>query len=278
LQNQIKLYFFKSEILTNFETSGQIIIRKQKNQFKINFKNECVTILIDMKEINERLLLYFQNFSESIHPIDFAINLIIATILSFALSEFYIQFANVNANRRKFASNFVPLALTTMMVMIIVKSSLALSLGLVGALSIVRFRAAIKDPEELTYLFLVIGIGLCTGANQPFLAVLLMLFLFIFLYVHKLTRGKSFVKQEDLVYLNISTDINDLNVIILILENNSVSYDLKRMDAQSDRSGLDLSFTCKCKTIQEISNLKESLLKISDHTKISIIEKPDLIF
>lgn len=231
-----------------------------------------------MKELNERLVLYFQNFSESIHPIDFAINLVIATILSLFLAEFYVQFANVNSNRRKFASNFVPLALTTMMVMIIVKSSLALSLGLVGALSIVRFRAAIKDPEELTYLFLVIGIGLCTGANQPFLAVILMLFLFVFLYIHKLIKGKSFVKREDLIYLNISTDINELKIITDILDKYLLSYDLKRMDAQSDKTGLELSFNCKCKSITEISNLKEALLKISEQTKISVIEKPDLVY
>ena len=43
---------------------------------------------------------------------------------------------------------------------------MALSLGLVGALSIVRFRAAIKDPEELVYLFLVIATGLGCGAGQ----------------------------------------------------------------------------------------------------------------
>ena len=48
----------------------------------------------------------------------------------------------------------------------IVKNSIALSLGLVGALSIVRFRAAIKEPEELTYLFLVIATGLGTGSGQ----------------------------------------------------------------------------------------------------------------
>ena len=48
----------------------------------------------------------------------------------------------------------------------VVKSSLALSLGLVGALSIVRFRAAIKDPEELVYLFFCIAIGLTLGADR----------------------------------------------------------------------------------------------------------------
>ena len=53
-----------------------------------------------------------------------------------------------------------------MIIITIVKSSLALSLGLVGALSIVRFRTAIKDPEELSFLFISIAIGLGMGANQ----------------------------------------------------------------------------------------------------------------
>ncbi|MEL0309828.1 MAG: DUF4956 domain-containing protein, partial [Gammaproteobacteria bacterium] len=65
-------------------------------------------------------------------------------------------------------------SVTTCTVIIIVKYSLALSLGLVGALSIVRFRAAIKEPEELVYLFLVIALGLSFGANQFFIGLILL--------------------------------------------------------------------------------------------------------
>ena len=58
------------------------------------------------------------------------------------------------------------ICLTTILVISVVKSSLALSLGLVGALSIVRFRTPIKEPEELAYIFLAIAIGLALGADQ----------------------------------------------------------------------------------------------------------------
>jgi hypothetical protein len=51
------------------------------------------------------------------------------------------------------------------LIITIVKSSLALSLGLVGALSIVRFRTPVKEPEELAYLFMAIAIGLGMGAD-----------------------------------------------------------------------------------------------------------------
>lgn len=66
---------------------------------------------------------------------------------------------------------FPLLILATAVIISVIKSSLALSLGLVGALSIVRFRAAIKEPEELVHLFICIGIGICLGAEQLALAL-----------------------------------------------------------------------------------------------------------
>ena len=77
------------------------------------------------------------------------------------------------ADAGSFTRVFPLLTIVTTAVIAVVKSSLALSLGLVGALSIVRFRAAIKDPEELVYLFLCIALGLSLGAEQPLLAIAL---------------------------------------------------------------------------------------------------------
>jgi hypothetical protein len=230
-----------------------------------------------MNELYERFRIYFQNFSDSIHPIDFVVNLIIATLLSIALEAFYVRFGNAVSNRKRFASNFMPLALTTMLIMIIVKSNLALSLGLVGALSIVRFRAAIKEPEELTYLFLVIGIGLCTGANQPMLAVVLMSFLFLFLYLYKRINKEAVFKNEDGLFVNISTDISDLMPIVQVLEAHFMQVDLKRMDALGQGLGLDLSFICKAESIENINQAKNAIMALSPSTTMSVVDKPDLI-
>ena len=102
----------------------------------------------------------------------FLLNALLVVLLSWILSRYYKRYGKSVGNRSSFSNNFMLLALTTMLIIYIVKSSIALSLGLVGALSIVRFRAAIKEPEELTYLFLVIGIGLGMGADQPGITVL----------------------------------------------------------------------------------------------------------
>ena len=97
---------------------------------------------------------------------NFFLNLFLAIVLSFLIQITYNKTAQTLSSVKNFSNSFIILGLTTTIIITIVKSSLALSLGLVGALSIVRFRAAIKEPEELVYLFLIIAIGLGCGAGR----------------------------------------------------------------------------------------------------------------
>src|SRR5688500_2910591 len=93
-------------------------------------------------------------------------NLGVGLVLAIVLRWHFRRFSSTLANRDRFANVFPFILLTTLLIITIVKSSLALSLGLVGALSIVRFRTPIKEPEELAYLFIAIAMGLGLGANQ----------------------------------------------------------------------------------------------------------------
>lgn len=67
---------------------------------------------------------------------------------------------------QKFNVNLVTLTVLTATVMMVIGSSIALSLGMVGALSIVRFRTAIKDARDTTYIFWAIICGICCGVAQ----------------------------------------------------------------------------------------------------------------
>ncbi len=102
-------------------------------------------------------------------------NLFLGGTLALYLRWLFRRFSTSASDADSIARVFPLLTLITTAVIAVVKSSLALSLGLVGALSIVRFRAAIKEPEELVYLFLCIAVGLCLGAEQPLFAVCLVL-------------------------------------------------------------------------------------------------------
>ena len=218
---------------------------------------------------------YLADFTNTVDVQGFLFNLFVAALLGTVLRIFYVRYGNSVSNRERFASNFLPLALTTMLIITIVKSSIALSLGLVGALSIVRFRAAIKDPEELTYLFLVIGIGLSCGAGEPLIAAMAIVFILILIYINNIFVGKKSFKSEDKLYLNLNTDVDDLNRINNLVMKHMSFVELKRMDKLAD--GLDLSFICKAKDINQISLLKDDLTLLSPQTTFSFIDQPDLI-
>ena len=140
-----------------------------------------------LQKIQEK---YIAEFSNNVPFDEFLFNLLVTAVLAVLLRWFYIRYGLAVSNRRRFGNNFLPLALGTLLIIMIVKSSIALSLGLVGALSIVRFRAAIKDPEELTFLFIAIGLGLAGGANQPILGAVAFVAIMILLYLHHLTTRR----------------------------------------------------------------------------------------
>jgi len=100
---------------------------------------------------------------EPLSVVALVLNLLLGAAMSTIVAWFYARHGEAMSNRQRFARLIPMLSLTTILVISVIKASLALSLGLVGALSIVRFRTAIKDPEELLYLFLAIAIGLGLG-------------------------------------------------------------------------------------------------------------------
>ncbi len=218
---------------------------------------------------------YIEEFSKNVPLGEFLLNILVVALLATLLRIYYIHFGNAISNRRKFANNFLPLALGTVLIIMIVKSSIALSLGLVGALSIVRFRAAIKDPEELTFLFFAIGIGLAGGANQPILAIVAFVVIIGILYLNQLFMKKGAFRREDRMFVNINTDIEDLDKITKLLSTIFPYVELKRLDTLD--KGMDLSFICKADSLDQVSKAKNEITQLSEQTKLSIVDQPDLI-
>ena len=146
--------------------------------------------------MNEELSLaqienFFINSSIEINFYNFIFSIVLSAVLAFLVKLSYVKISKSLNDKEHFSEIFVPLAIITTLVITVVKFSLALSLGLVGALTIVRFRAAIKEPEELVYLFFIIGIGLANGANQFLVAIIATLITIIILYFRKIYNDKK---------------------------------------------------------------------------------------
>jgi len=200
----------------------------------------------------------------------FAFNLLLAAILSFILSRVYIKYGESLSNRRIFARNFMLVTMTTMLVIAIVKSSLALSLGLVGALSIVRFRAAIKEPEELAYLFLSIAIGLGFGADQRAITVIAF---FIIIAIICLKKFSHKFQDNQNLYLTVSSQDSqkiDLDSIVRVLKKHSLGLNMKRFD--ETKEALEASFLVEFKDFEDLKEAREELRKLKDSIKITFLD------
>ena len=200
----------------------------------------------------------------------FIFNLLLAAILSFILSRVYIKYGESLSNRRIFARNFMLLTMTTMLVIAIVKSSLALSLGLVGALSIVRFRAAIKEPEELSYLFLTIAIGLGFGADQRAITVIAF---FIIIGIICLKKFSHKFQDNQNLYLTVSSQDSqniDLDNIMQILKKHCIGLNMKRFDETKD--ALEASFLVEFKDFDNLKNARQELRNLKDSIKITFLD------
>jgi uncharacterized membrane protein YhiD involved in acid resistance len=111
----------------------------------------------------------FFSAGTTIRPEMALLNMLVATGLSVIVYFVYkISFSGV-AYSKRFNTTLIMLSLITTIVMNILGNSLALSMGMVGALSIVRFRTAIKDPRDTAYIFWAITIGLGCGSGNYFI-------------------------------------------------------------------------------------------------------------
>lgn len=200
----------------------------------------------------------------------FVINLILAVITSFILSRVYVYWGASLSNRRKFAANFMLVTVTTTFIILVVRSSVALSLGLVGALSIIRFRAAIKEPEELAYVFFAISLGIGLGDNQRMVTLLTLLVVIIVLGLARLLRQS----QSD-VNLNLSVSSHnpqkvDMQQVMDALEKHCSKLRLLRYDENPDT--LEMSFVIEFRHTSDLNKARAALLALSDELEISFID------
>ncbi|MAZ93721.1 MAG: DUF4956 domain-containing protein [Lentimicrobiaceae bacterium] len=200
---------------------------------------------------------------------DFLMNSMVIIVLAIILEFTYIRAARTVSNRRQFAGTFLLIAFTTMLIISIVKSSLALSLGLVGALSIVRFRAAIKEPEELAYIFFAISIGLGLGANQTIVVLEAFVIAMFILWGRYLIKGKS-TRQN--LYLNFSASKKDisLNQVTKLVKDTFGKYHLKRYDESENI--IEASFMVDSPKPENLQSFSDNLSKISDKARVSFVE------
>lgn len=216
----------------------------------------------------------FQRFliteNAQISIVDFLINTAIILVLALVLEFTYTRCAKSLSGRKTFAANFFLVAFTTMLIISIVKSSLALSLGLVGALSIVRFRSAIKEPEELAYLFLTISIGLGLGANQRLVTIVGALILLAIVWARHFSTPKRSKQNLYLTVSGMGDGKPSLENVDELVKNSFKASKLVRYDETADN--IETSFWVEIKNPDDLQKFRNKLETVGREIRVSFVD------
>lgn len=221
----------------------------------------------------DELLKQFElNSQDNFSVFTFVLNIVIATILLFVLSRLYTKFGASISNRKQLSRVLILVGLTTFIIISIVKSSLALSLGLVGALSIVRFRTAIKEPEELGFFFISIAIGLGMGANQFLPTFIGFILLVLVITLMKQNKLGDTISQN--LLLNLSAEGRNKNDIIekisSVLAKNCNQLEMKRLN-MTEKS-IDINFLINLANLEGLQTISRELAIIDQDINITFID------
>ena len=218
-----------------------------------------------MEKLNN--LLTTQQFTEaSINSI--VINLILCMILVSFVSWFYKRYSQSLGGKTHIGSILPLIGLTVFLVITVVKSSLALSLGLVGALSIVRFRTPIKEPEELGYLFLTIAVGLGFGAGFKITTIIITLSILVYLYLSGEKQNKNKINGEYTILINIPNKNYDESCALI--KKSTVAFKIIKAETQDLR--VSVYFNVSIDNNFNLQELIKKLKMIDENSSLDFVE------
>lgn len=174
---------------------------------------------------------FLDNFNQSISKSSVIVTMIMA--LLFALIVFYVYKLTCDnvVYSKKFNVTMSLMTLVTAAVVMSMQANVVVSLGMVGALSIVRFRTAIKEPKDLLFLFWAISNGIIIGAGVYFIVCILAIVLTIGLLLFEKLPGN---KIPYLLVVGLKT-LEDEEEITKMLANNKIKYRVKSKNVSKDR-------------------------------------------
>ena len=220
-----------------------------------------------------------QNLSTSSINVSFSDSLtilILSTLAGLLIRYFFYRFGESMSSRRAFGNTILLVTVSVASLIAVVKSSLALSLGLVGALSVVRFRTAVKEPYNLSFILFSICVGISIGASQYIFAALISLIgcLIAFFLSKTSKKIQKIGNILDLDSINITLpSSSNLELLYSILKKYSTSFNIKSF-SDSQEGYISLTLRAAIQNIYDLEKLRNEIKENFDNVDFSFYEAP----
>lgn len=221
-----------------------------------------------MKDVIERLL----EQSGTLSMQDIIMHIFVAALIGFAIYISYWYTHAGTAYSKKFNVSLVTLTILTSTVMTVIGNNVALSLGMVGALSIVRFRTAIKDSRDTAYIFWTIIVGICCGVGDYMVAAIGSAVVFIVL----LLLGR--VRNENRILIIIRANLSmekDIEGLVFQVFHGKALLRVKNTTPQDIELIFELSRKIYQLSYQHEETISEQLYNLGNIEYVNIVTQSD---
>jgi hypothetical protein len=205
---------------------------------------------------------FLEGFGQGIDTKSVVIQLCITALLAVYIFFVYRLMTRKTFYSKTFNLSLVAMAIITAAIILTIQSNIVLSLGMVGALSIIRFRTAIKDPLDLVFLYWTISIGIICGAGLAVIAVILTVLMSVVVVLMQMCP----VKKESMILIVNSTNIHSDKTILETVKKYSKYHKLKSKNMTG--SSLDMIVEIR---VSEDSALLQDILQIDGVASASIL-------
>ena len=209
-------------------------------------------------------------FQFSITPGQIILNLFVALISGFLISLFYRWTYNGAGYSSRFVHSLILITMITSIIILVIGNNLARAFGLVGAMSIIRFRTAVKDTHDIVFIFFALATGLAAGVGLHNITLIGVIFIGTVQYIMYLLDYGSSKKKQFLLQFSYKSVSEDNPPYLDIMKQLCKQHKLINVRSLGRDDLLEISYYVIFKDKVKSSSLVKKLGAVTDVTNINL--------
>jgi len=209
-------------------------------------------------------------FNVTVSLQDAILNLFIAFLCGIIISIFYRKSYNGPGYQASYVNSLILLVIVTSIVIMVIGNNLARAFGLVGAMSIIRFRTAVKETMDIIYIFFALAIGMAVGVSLYGLALFSSVFIGIITLVLARTNFSTPVKSDLLLQFTFKVNGDDTKAYNNIIDKYCRRSKLINAKTLGESNMMELSYYLGFRDKTKSTNFVRELKKVEGVQQVNL--------
>ncbi len=209
-------------------------------------------------------------FNVGITPKEMLLNLLVGLLAGIIISVFYRKSYNGPGYQASFVNSLILLVIITSIVIMVIGNNLARAFGLVGAMSIIRFRTAVKETQDIIYIFFSLAIGMAVGVGQHGFAIFSAVFIGIITLVLSKSKFSTPIKSDLLLQFTFNSNGNDSSSYNKLIDEYCKKSKLINAKAVGTEETLELSYYVGFKSKDYTTEFVQKLRKVKGVLNVNL--------